>query len=74
MDHVLSPERCVQKAYAVRSGGLNSLPGVPRLDGVRLLSRRPGAEEKFSCPGSTFAVIPLIIELIQRYPLFDEVI
>ncbi|OQX63120.1 MAG: hypothetical protein B5M55_07385, partial [Desulfococcus sp. 4484_242] len=28
-------------------------------------ARRPGAEEKFFCPGTRFAVIPLIIEVIQ---------
>jgi len=27
-------------------------------------ARRPGAEEKFFCPGTRFAVIPLIIEVI----------
>jgi len=29
-------------------------------------ARRPGAEEKFFCPGTRFAVIPLIIEVIQE--------
>ncbi|OQX65840.1 MAG: hypothetical protein B5M55_02565, partial [Desulfococcus sp. 4484_242] len=28
-------------------------------------ARRPGAEEKFFCPGTRFAVIPLIIDVIQ---------
>ncbi|OQX64979.1 MAG: hypothetical protein B5M55_04985 [Desulfococcus sp. 4484_242] len=28
-------------------------------------ARRPGAEEKLSCPGATFTVIPLIIEVIR---------
>ena len=28
-------------------------------------ARRPGAEEKFFCPGTRFAVIPLIIEVIH---------
>ena len=27
-------------------------------------ARRPGAEEKFFCPGTRFAAIPLIIEVI----------
>ncbi|RLC10790.1 MAG: hypothetical protein DRH43_05635 [Deltaproteobacteria bacterium] len=30
-------------------------------------ARRPGAEEKSSCPGGMFAVIPLIIELIRHF-------
>ncbi|MCD6305988.1 MAG: hypothetical protein J7M32_06825, partial [Deltaproteobacteria bacterium] len=32
---------------------------------INRAARRPGAEEKFFCPGTTFAVIPLIIEMIQ---------
>jgi len=29
-------------------------------------ARRPGAEEKFFCPGTRLAVIPLIIEVIRK--------
>ncbi|MCD6306947.1 MAG: hypothetical protein J7M32_11785, partial [Deltaproteobacteria bacterium] len=32
-------------------------------------ARRPGAEEKFFCPGTRFAVIPLIIEMILSFVL-----
>jgi len=32
-------------------------------------ARRPGAEEKFFCPGTRFAVIPLIIEVILKRSL-----
>jgi len=32
-------------------------------------ARRPGAEEKFFCPGTRFAVIPLIIEVIRIFPI-----
>jgi len=34
-------------------------------------ARRPGAGEKFFCPGTRFAVIPLIIEVI-RYNIQDN--
>ena len=34
-------------------------------------ARRPGAEEKFFCPGTRFAVIPLIIEVIRQEGFSD---
>ncbi|MCD6305972.1 MAG: HDOD domain-containing protein, partial [Deltaproteobacteria bacterium] len=56
-----------RKSWQERSIGLGRRVS-PADKSLKRPARRPGAEEKFFCPGTRFAVIPLIIEVIHTYP------
>ena len=52
----------VGRVFLTRVRGGQASPGE---ESVKRPARRPGAEEKFFCPGIRFAVISLIIEAIR---------